>query len=122
MPDYTSLANEIAAIKTEIGTSVAASVYTAQDLVYLASALDTLGGMLGVNDIVNATADKIAEVNTAKTTALSNMETKRVNSLADVNADRATALADIDSARTTALNQISGASTNFNVLFLGSII
>jgi hypothetical protein len=122
MPDYTSLANEIAAIKTEIGTSVAASVYTAQDLVYLASALDTLGGMLGVNDIVTATADKIAEVNTAKTTALSNLETKRVNSLADVNADRATALADIDSARTTALNQISGASTNFNVLFLGSII
>jgi hypothetical protein len=122
MPDYTSLATEIAAIKTEIGTSVAASVYTAQDLVYLASALDTLGGMLGVNDIVNATADKIAEVNTAKTTALSNLETKRVNSLADVNADRATALADIDSAKTTALNQISGASTNFNVLFLGSII
>jgi hypothetical protein len=122
MPDYTSLATEIAAIKTEIGTSVAASVYTAQDLVYLASALDTLGGMLGVNDIVTATADKIAEVNTAKTTALSNLETKRVNSLADVNADRATALADIDSAKTTALNQISGASTNFNVLFLGSII
>ena len=122
MPDYTSLATEIAAIKTEIGTSVAASVYTAQDLVYLASALDTLGGMLGVNDIVNATADKIAEVNTAKTTALTNLETKRVNSLADVNADRATALADIDSAKTTALNQISGASTNFNVLFLGSII
>jgi hypothetical protein len=122
MPDYTSLANEIAAIKTEIGTSVAASVYTAQDLVYLASALDTLGGMLGVNDIVNATADKIAEVNTAKTTALSNLETKRVNSLADVNADRATALADIDSAKTSALNQITGASTNFNVLFLGSII
>ena len=122
MPDYTSLATEIAAIKTEIGTSVAASVYTAQDLVYLASALDTLGGMLGVNDIVNATADKIAEVNTAKTTALSTMEDKRVNSLADVNADRATALADIDSAKTSALNQITGASTNFNVLFLGSII
>ena len=122
MPDYTSLATEIAAIKTEIGTSVAASVYTAQDLVYLSSALQTLGGMLGVNDIVAATADKIAEVNTAKTTALTNLETKRVNSLADVNADRATALADIDSAKTSALNQITGASTNFNVLFLGSII
>ena len=122
MPDYTSLATEITAIKAEIGTSVAAHSYTAQDLVYLASALQTLGGMLGVNDIVTATADKIAEVNTAKTTALSNLETKRVNSPADVNADRATALADIDSARTTALNQISGASTNFNVLFLGSII
>lgn len=122
MPDYTSLATEITAIKAEIGASVAANTYTAQDLVYLASALQTLGGMLGVNDIVTATADKIAEVNTAKTTALSNMETKRVNSLADVNADRATALADIDSARTTALNQISGASTNFNVLFIGSMI
>jgi hypothetical protein len=122
MPDYTSLATEITAIKAEIGTSVAAHNYTAQDLVYLASALQTLGGMLGVNDIVTATADKIAEVNTAKTTALTNLETKRVNSLADVNADRATALADIDSAKTSALNQITGASTNFNVLFLGSII
>lgn len=122
MPDYTSLANEITAIKAEIGSSVAASTYTAQDLVYLASALETLGGMLGVNDIVNATADKIAEVNTAKTTALSTMEVKRVNSLADVNADRATALADINSAKTTALNQITGASTNFNVLFIGSMI
>jgi len=122
MPDYTSLANEITAIKSEIAASVRASTYTAQDLVYLASALETLGGMLGVNDIVTATADKIAEVNTAKTTALANLETKRVNSLADVNADRATALADIDSAKTSALNQITGASTNFNVLFIGSMI
>lgn len=122
MPDYTSLANEITAMKAEIAASLAAGTYTAQELVYLASALETLGGMLGVNDIVGATADKISEVNTAKTTALSSMETKRVNSLADVNADRATALADIDSARTSALNQIVGASTSFNVLFLGSMI
>jgi hypothetical protein len=31
-------------------------------------------------------------------------------------------LADIDSAKTSALNQITGASTNFNVLFIGSMI
>lgn len=122
MADYTSLANEISAMKTEIAASLAASTYTAQDLVYLASALETLGGMLGVSDIVGATADKIAEVESTKTAALNSMETKRVNSLADVNADRATALADIDSARTSALNQIVGASTSFNVLFIGSMI
>lgn len=122
MPDYTSLATEINAIKSEIAASVAASTYTAQDLVYLASALETLGGMLGVTDIVGATADKIVEVNTAKTTALSNIESARSASVADVNLERTSALGAITDLKDSAMNQIAGASTNFNVLFIGSMM
>lgn len=122
MPDYTSLQTEINAIKSEIAASVAASTYTAQDLVYLASALQTLGGMLGVNDIVGATADKITEVNTAKTTALSNIESARSASVADVNLERTSALGAITTLRDSALNQIAAGSTSFNVLFIGSMI
>lgn len=122
MPDYTSLATEINAIKSEIAASVAASTYTAQDLVYLASALETLGGMLGVTDIVGATADKIVEVNTAKTTALNNIESARSASVADVNLERTSALGAITDLKDSAMNQIAGASTNFNVLFIGSMM
>lgn len=57
MPNYTSLQTQIDAVKSEITASLAASVYNAQDLVFVASALKTLGGMLGVDDIVQATAD-----------------------------------------------------------------
>lgn len=122
MPDYSSLATEITAIKSEIAASIGHTTYSAQDLVYLASALDTLGGMLGVNDIVSATADKIVDLETKKTTSLASLETARVNALADVNADRATALQNIDTLRVTALNQMAAGSTSFNVLFIGSMI
>jgi len=57
MPNYTSLSTQIDAVKSEITASLAASVYNAQDLVFVASALKTLGGMLGVDDIVQATSD-----------------------------------------------------------------
>ena len=100
MPDYTSLATEITAIKTEIAASIGHTTYSAQDLVYLASALDTLGGMLGVKDIVAATADKIADLETKKVASLASMETARVGAVADVVAERATAISNI----TTRLN------------------
>ena len=122
MPDYTSLATEITAIKTEIAASIGHTTYSAQDLVYLASALDTLGGMLGVNDIVTATADKIADLETKKVASLASMETARVGAVADVVSERATAISNITTLGTTTMNQINSASTNFNVLFIGSMI
>ena len=66
MPDYTSLATEITAIKSEIAASIGHTTYSAQDLVYLASALNTLGGMLGVSDIVSATAIKLQRLKQRK--------------------------------------------------------
>ena len=122
MPDYTSLATEITAIKSEIAYSIGHTTYSAQDLVYLSSALNTLGGMLGVNDIVTATADKIAEVETKKVASLASMETARVGAVADVVAERATAISNITTLATSQLNQINSASTSFNVLFIGSMI
>ena len=122
MPDYTSLATEITAIKTEIAASIGHTTYSAQDLVYLASALDTLGGMLGVKDIVAATADKIADLETKKVASLASMETARVGAVADVVAERATAISNITTLGTSTMNQINAASANFIVLFIGSMI
>lgn len=64
MPAYTSLNTQIEAVKSEIATSLAASTYTAQDLVYIAKALETLGNLLGINDLVAASADAQASLTT----------------------------------------------------------
>ena len=122
MPAYDSLSTEIALVKSEIAASIAASVYSAQDLMYVSSTLNTLGGMLGVNDIVLATADKIADLETKKVASLASMETARVGAVADVVAERATAISNITTLGTSTMNQINSASTSFNVLFIGSMI
>jgi hypothetical protein len=54
MPNYSSLEAQVTAIKSEITSSLAASAYTAQDLVYVAKALQALGSVVapdGVNNI-----------------------------------------------------------------------
>jgi hypothetical protein len=54
MPNYSSLSTQIDAIKSEISSSLAASAYSAQDLVYVAKALQALGTVVapdGVNNI-----------------------------------------------------------------------
>ena len=43
MPNYSSLETQVTAIKNEISSSLAASAYSAQDLVYVAKALQALG-------------------------------------------------------------------------------
>lgn len=122
MPAYDSLSTQIDLVKSEIAASIAASVYSAQDLMYVSSTLNTLGGMLGVNDIVLATADKIADLETKKLNSLASMETARVGAVADVVAERATAISNITTLGTSTMNQINSASTSFNVLFIGSMI
>ena len=122
MPAYDSLSTQIDLVKSEIAASIAASVYSAQDLMYVSSTLNTLGGMLGVNDIVLATADKIADLETKKVASLASMETARVGAVADVVSERATAISNITTLGTTTMNQINSASTSFNVLFIGSMI
>lgn len=63
MPTYTALNTQIEAVKSEITASLAASTYTAQDLVYIAKTLETLGNLLGINDLVAASADAQAALN-----------------------------------------------------------
>jgi hypothetical protein len=106
MADYASLSTQIDAIKSEITASLNASVYSAQDLVFVASAVDKLGSMLGVNDIVAATENKVATLESTKTAALGTLEAKRVTSLADM-----------ETARVSSINQISNASISLHPFF-----
>ncbi len=114
---YNSLSTQIDALKSEMTSAISSTAMNAQDMIYMAKALGELGGLLGVNDIVAATAAKITELETKTTTSLASLETKRVNSLSDVNSDRATALADIESARVSAINQVSGAGASLHPFF-----
>jgi hypothetical protein len=63
MPSYSALNTQIEAVKSEITASLAASTYTAQDLVYIAKTLETLGNLLGINDLVAASADAQVSLN-----------------------------------------------------------
>lgn len=70
MPNYAALNTQIDAVKAEITSSLAAASYTAQDLVYVAKALETLGNLLGINDIVAASADAQATLSALVTDIL----------------------------------------------------
>jgi len=85
MPDYASLSTQIDAVKSEITASLNSSTYTAQDLVFIASALDKLGTMLGVNDVVAATAAKISELEAAKVSHVNTLNATKDTNIAIIN-------------------------------------
>lgn len=115
---YDSLATQINAMKTKM-TSMTNSATTTQDMIYLAKSMTELANMLGVDDIVAATAAKVTEIETKKTTSIASLETQRVASLADIGADRATALADINTAKVSAVNQLAGGASTHAFLLIG---
>jgi len=84
MPSYDSLSTQITAVKNEIDSSLAASNYSAQDLVFIAKALETLGSMLGVNDIVGATAASVTTINSTGTTNVNLVNTARTAAVSDI--------------------------------------
>lgn len=98
MPDYTSLSTQIEAVKSEITASLNASTYTAQDLIYVAKALETMGTLLGVNDIVAATADRVAAITTAGTTQVTAVNTAGTTQVSAVNTAGASRLAAVNAA------------------------
>lgn len=53
MPNYTSLETQVTAIKSEISSSLAASAYSAQDLVYVAKALEALSHVVAPDGVSN---------------------------------------------------------------------
>jgi hypothetical protein len=55
MPNYSSLSTQITEIKNEISSSLAASAYTAQDLVYVSKALQALGSLVAPDGVANIT-------------------------------------------------------------------
>lgn len=85
MPDYASLSTQIDAIKSEMTTLLSSSTLTAQDLVFLASAIDKMGTMLGVSDIVAATAAKVTELNNTTSTNVTTLNNTRDSAIATIN-------------------------------------
>jgi hypothetical protein len=85
MPDYASLSTQIDAVKDEITASLTNSSYTAQDLVFIASALDKLGTLLGVNDIVAVTNTNLATINSTGTTNNNTLNSTYETNLAGIN-------------------------------------
>jgi hypothetical protein len=57
MPNYSSLETQVTAIKAEISSSLAASAYSAQDLVYVAKALQALGTVVAPDGVSNITVN-----------------------------------------------------------------
>jgi hypothetical protein len=85
MPSYDSLSTQIDAVKAEITSSLGASTYTAQDLVFVSKALETLGSLLGVNDIVAASAAQVSSITTAGTTQVTAVNSAGTTQVAAVN-------------------------------------
>lgn len=57
MPNYTSLSTQVTDIKNEISSSLAASAYSAQDLVYVAKALEALSHVVAPDGVSNITVN-----------------------------------------------------------------
>lgn len=87
MPDYTTLSSQIDLFKTKV-TALASTTLDANDLVLIASALDTLAKSMGVNDILAVTNERIAAITAAKDAAIVSINTS-VNGtrLTDLEAD-----------------------------------
>jgi len=105
MPDYSTLSTQITAVKEEITASLAAATYTAQDLIYVTKSLETLGTLLGVNDIVAATADRVAAITTAGAT-----QTGLVNSAGS------TQVSAVNAAGSTQLTAVQNEAANLTTL------
>lgn len=69
MPDYSTLNDEIAVLKSKID-GLTSQTLTAEDIMYVAESLTILAESLGVKDIVGATAAAISQLNTARDAAI----------------------------------------------------
>jgi len=69
MPDYASLTAQVELFKTKVG-ALSGSTLGAQELVYLAKAIESMGNLLGVNDVLAATNTKLNDISTAVTGAV----------------------------------------------------
>jgi adenosine/AMP kinase len=105
MANYASLSSQITQLTTDMTTSLTGGTYTSQDYAYYANALQTLGTMLGVNDIVAATANQVTSITAAGTTQVGLVNTAGTTQVTAVN-----------SAGTTQLSAINTTATNLTTL------
>jgi hypothetical protein len=72
MPDYTTLSSQVELFKTKV-SALTSTTLDANDLVLLASALNTLAESMGVNDILAATNDRITALNATRDAAITSI-------------------------------------------------
>ena len=96
MPDYSSLSTQVDLFKTKV-TALSSSTLNSQDLVFLAKALESMGNLLGVNDIVSATSSKVTEIQTASSGAVATVNTAGSTQIVAVNSAGAANVATIQS-------------------------
>lgn len=105
MPNYASLSTQITQLTTDMTTSLTGGTYTSQDYAYYANALQTLGTMLGVNDIVAATSNQVTTITSTGTTQVGL-----------VNTAGSTQVTAVNTAGTTQLSAINTTATNLQIL------
>lgn len=114
MPDYTTLSTQIELFKDKVD-ALTATTMDANDLVLLASALNALGSSLGVNDILQATIDRIAAIETAKVAAIATINSSvngdRLTTLETSQADQESRLDNVENFVATSLSDFSGLSS-----------
>lgn len=107
MPDYASLSTQVDGFKSELTALYQSGQLTAQDMLFVAKAITEIGTVLGVNDIVAATAAEVAS-------AVSTVQGTRDSSVTTVNSTKTAALADVETARAAAVTQLNNIVASLN--------
>lgn len=72
MADAATLLNQVELVKDKID-ELSTAALDAQDLVFLAKALEAIGNLLGVNDVIGITNQSILELQNASSGQISNI-------------------------------------------------
>jgi hypothetical protein len=103
MADYSTLGTQVTVVKNKID-ALQSTTLGAQDVVFLAKALEALGNLLGINDIVGAT-----------NTAITNVTTAASGQVSLVNTAGATQISAVNTAGTTQIASVAAAISNYTL-------
>lgn len=119
MPDYTTLQAQIELFKDKVD-ELTATTLDANELVLLASALNAIGTSLGVNDILAATLDRIAALDTAKDAAIVEINTSvngtRLTALEASATDHESRIDNVENFVSTVQSDFSGVTSQISVI------
>jgi len=97
MTSYSTLSSQITQLSNDMTTSLTGGTYTSTDYAYYANALVQLGTMLGVNDIVAATANQVSTITSTGTTQVGLVNSAGTTQVAAVNSAGTTQVAAVNS-------------------------
>jgi len=97
MTDYSTLGSEVAIVKSKID-ALQSTTLVAQDIVFLAKSLESLGNLLGVNDVLGATNTSILNVQNAGTGQITAVTSAGATQIAAVNTAGTANIANVNTA------------------------